>query len=56
MSSDARTLALSRLAGLIEFGSRAAVADRRCRDDLVGLGLSDGLLTPRLLSRLRPSR
>ncbi|MFL6163147.1 MAG: NAD(P)/FAD-dependent oxidoreductase [Jatrophihabitantaceae bacterium] len=50
------TSALARLSGwpgLIEAGIRAARADQRCFDDLVDFGLSDGLLTPRLLSRLR---
>jgi geranylgeranyl reductase family protein len=50
------TSALARFSGwpgLIEAGIRAAGADQRCFDDLVDFGLSDGLLTPRLISRLR---
>jgi menaquinone-9 beta-reductase len=49
------TTALARLSGwhgLIEAGIRAARADQRCFDELVDFGLSDGLLTPRLISRL----
>ena len=49
------TSALARLSGwhgLIEAGIRAARADQRCFDELVDFGLSDGLLTPRLISRL----
>lgn len=49
------TTTLARLSGrpwLIEAGMRAAHADQRCFDELVDFGLSDGLLTPRLLSRL----
>jgi len=49
------TSALARLSGwhgLIEAGIRAAHADQRCFDELVDFGLSDGLLTPRLIGRL----
>jgi len=49
------TSALARLSGwhgLIEAGVRAAHADQRCFDELVDFGLSDGLLTPRLIGRL----
>lgn len=50
------TSALARLGGrpgLIDAGMRAAAAEQACFDDLVDFGLSDGLLTPRLLLRLR---
>jgi flavin-dependent dehydrogenase len=50
------TSALARLGGwtaLIDAGLRAGRDDQRAFDDLVSFGLADGLLTPRLLSRLR---
>ncbi|HEY0167633.1 MAG TPA: geranylgeranyl reductase family protein [Jatrophihabitans sp.] len=50
------TSALARLGGwpaLVDAGLRAGRADQRAFDDLVRFGLADGLLTPRLLSRLR---
>ncbi|MEO7262074.1 MAG: geranylgeranyl reductase family protein [Jatrophihabitantaceae bacterium] len=50
------TSALARLGGwtaLIDAGLRAGREDQRAFDDLVSFGLADGLLTPRLLSRLR---
>jgi flavin-dependent dehydrogenase len=50
------TSALARLGGwptLIDAGLRAARDDQRAFDDLVGFGLADGLLSARLLSRLR---
>ena len=50
------TTALARLGGwtaLIDAGLRAGRDDQRAFDDLVSFGLADGLLTARLLSRLR---
>jgi geranylgeranyl reductase family protein len=50
------TTTLARFGGwtaLIDAGLRAASQDQRAFDDLVTFGLADGLLTPRLLSRLR---
>jgi menaquinone-9 beta-reductase len=50
------TTTLARLGGwtaLIDAGLRAAREDQRAFDDLVSFGLADGLLTARLLSRLR---
>jgi geranylgeranyl reductase family protein len=50
------TSALARLGGwtaLVDAGLRAGRDDQRAFDDLVSFGLADGLLTPRLLSRLR---
>ena len=50
------TSALARLGGwtaLIDAGLRAGRDDQRAFDDLVSFGLADGLLTSRLLSRLR---
>lgn len=50
------TTALARLGGwtaLIDAGLRAGRDDQRAFDDLVSFGLADGLLTSRLLSRLR---
>jgi flavin-dependent dehydrogenase len=50
------TSALARLGGrtaLIDAGLRAGRDDQRAFDDLVRFGLADGLLTARLLSRLR---
>lgn len=41
--------------GLIDAGVRAAAGDQHCFDDLVRLGLADGAITARILSRLRPS-
>ncbi len=52
------TTALARLGrspALIDAGMRAAAADQRAFDDLVRFGLADGLLTARLISRLRPA-
>jgi len=52
----AHTGALARLGGwtaLTDAGLRAARDDQRAFDDLVRFGLADGLLTPRLLNRLR---
>ena len=52
----AHTTAVARLGGrpgLIDAGLRAARADQRAFDDLVRFGLADGLLTGRLLRRLR---
>lgn len=40
-------------ASIIDAGVRAAAADQRCFDDLTRLGLSDGLITGRMLRRLR---
>lgn len=45
---------LSRWTGLVDSGARAAEADQAVFDDLVRVGLSDGLLTGRVLVRLRP--
>ncbi|HEX8768063.1 MAG TPA: geranylgeranyl reductase family protein [Jatrophihabitans sp.] len=50
------TSVLARLGGwtaLIDAGLRAGREDQRAFDDLVSFGLADGLLTARLLSRLR---
>jgi geranylgeranyl reductase family protein len=50
------TSTLARLGGwtaLIDAGLRAGREDQRAFDDLVSFGLADGLLTARLLSRLR---
>ncbi|HEV2886832.1 MAG TPA: geranylgeranyl reductase family protein [Jatrophihabitans sp.] len=50
------TSTLARFGGwtaLIDAGMRAGRDDQRAFDDLVSFGLADGLLTPRLLSRLR---
>jgi geranylgeranyl reductase family protein len=50
------TSALARLGGrtaLVDAGLRAGRDDQQAFDDLVSFGLADGLLTPRLLSRLR---
>lgn len=50
------TTLLARLGGrpsIIDAGLRAAAADQRCFDDLTRLGLSDGLITARMVSRLR---
>lgn len=50
------TTTLARLGGwtaLIDAGLRAGRDDQQAFDDLVSFGLADGLLTPRLLSRLR---
>jgi flavin-dependent dehydrogenase len=52
----ASTTALARLGGwsaLIDAGLRAARDDQRAFDDLVRFGLADGLLSVRLLGRLR---
>jgi flavin-dependent dehydrogenase len=52
----AHTTAVARLGGrpaLIDAGLRAARDDQRAFDDLVRFGLADGLLTRRLLARLR---
>jgi geranylgeranyl reductase family protein len=50
------TSALARLGGrpgIIDAGLRAGAADQRSFDDLVRLGLADGLITARLVRRLR---
>ena len=50
------TTALARLGrwpGLVDAGLRAGAADQSAFDDLVRFGLADGLLTARLLTRLR---
>ncbi|HEX8095326.1 geranylgeranyl reductase family protein [Jatrophihabitans sp.] len=50
------TSALARFGGrtaLIDAGLRAGREDQRAFDDLVSFGLADGLLTPRLVGRLR---
>ena len=50
------TTLLARMGGrpsMIDAGVRAAAADQRCFDDLTRLGLSDGLITARMLRRLR---
>jgi menaquinone-9 beta-reductase len=50
------TAALARFGrwpGLVDAGVRAAAADQRAFDELVSLGLADGLVTPGLLARLR---
>jgi menaquinone-9 beta-reductase len=50
------TSTLARFGGwtaLIDAGMRAGRDDQRAFDDLVSFGLADGLLTPRLVSRLR---
>jgi geranylgeranyl reductase family protein len=50
------TTTVARLGGwtaLIDAGLRAAREDQRAFDDLVDFGLADGLVTARLLSRLR---
>ena len=50
------TTALARFGrwpGLVDAGVRAAAADQRVFDDLVDLGLADGRLTARTVTRLR---
>ncbi len=44
---------LGRWHGLFDAGMRAAAADQRAFDDLARLGLADGLITRRVISRLR---
>ncbi len=44
---------LMRWPGLIDAGVQAAGRDQRAFDDLVEVALADGLITPRLISRLR---
>jgi geranylgeranyl reductase family protein len=56
----ALTAQLSRSGRVLDAGIRAAAADQRIFDDLVEIGLADGLITPRLLRALvrapRPER